>query len=127
MKYGWIDEYCLSKKAAEKDFKVEWDATRYLIGGKMFAMLGGDKEKNAIITLKCEPSFGQYLREQYAHITAGYYMNKEHWNSAYLDGDVPDAVLQQMIDMSYELVLGSLSKKKQKEIIEGNILVESKG
>lgn len=45
-------------------------------------------------------------------------MTKEHWNSLYLDGDVPDDVLKQMIDMSYELVLGSLSKKKQKEIIE---------
>ena len=127
MKYGWMDEYCLSKKAAEKDFKVEWDATRYLIGGKMFAMQGGDKEKKAIITLKCEPSFGQYLRGQYEDIIAGYYMNKEHWNSVYLEGDVPEDVLQQMIDMSYELVFSSLSKKKQKEIIEGNTMIESMG
>lgn len=126
MKYEWMNEYCLSKKGAEKDFKVEWDATRYLIGGKMFAMQGGDKEKKAIITLKCEPSFGQYLREQYEHITAGYYMNKEHWNSVYLDGEVPDIVLKQMIDMSYELVLSSLSKKKQQEIVEGSGIVRSK-
>ncbi|MCT4606542.1 MAG: MmcQ/YjbR family DNA-binding protein, partial [Marinisporobacter sp.] len=32
MKYEWIDEYCISKKGTVKDFKVEWDAIRYLIG-----------------------------------------------------------------------------------------------
>ena len=117
MKYKWLDEYCLSKKGAQKDFKVEWDATRYLIADKMFAMQGGDKYKKEIITLKCEPAFGKFLREQYKDIIAGYYMNKEHWNSVYLDGDVSDDILKQMIDMSYELVLKGLSKKMQGEIL----------
>jgi predicted DNA-binding protein (MmcQ/YjbR family) len=47
-------------------------------------------------------------------------MNKEHWNSVYLDGDVPDAILKQMIDMSYDLVFNSLSKKLQKQILSGS-------
>ena len=46
-------------------------------------------------------------------------MNKIHWNSAYLDGDVPDNILKQMINMSYELVFKSLSKKVKKEIAGG--------
>lgn len=117
MKYEWLDEYCLSKKGAEKDFKLEWDATRYTIGGKIFAMQGGDKDKKAIITLKCDPLFGKTLRDQHKHIVPGYYMNKEHWNSVYLDGDVPDDVLKHMIDMSYELVLNSLSNKVRINII----------
>lgn len=45
-------------------------------------------------------------------------MNKEHWNSLYLEGDVPDEVLKDMLDKSYNLVLASLSKKLQKEILE---------
>ncbi len=118
MRYEWMDGYLLSKKGAEKDFKVEWDATRYKVGDKMFAMQGGDKEGKAIITLKCEPPFGQLLRKQYSDIVAGYYMNKEHWNSVYLEGDVPDDVVKQMIDESYSLILGGLSKKLQKEIQE---------
>lgn len=118
MKYQWLNDYCLSKKAVEKEFKVEWDATRYLIGGKMFALQGGDKEGKAIITVKCDPLLGQALRAEHQHIIPGYYMNKEHWNSVYLDGDVPDEVLKQMIDMSYDLVLNSLSKKAIKEIME---------
>jgi len=118
MKYEWMDEYMLSKKAAVKDFKAEWDATRYMVGGKMFAMQGGDKEHRAIITLKCLPPFGSMLREKYTDITAGYYMNKEHWNSVYLDGNVPDEVVKEMIDESYGLILESLTKKLQKEILE---------
>ena len=118
MRYAWFEEYCLAKKGTVKDFKVEWDVVRYLVGGKMFVMHGGDKEKKEIITLKCKPAFGQFLREEYKHIIPGYYMNKEHWNSVYVEGDVPDDVLKQMVDMSYELVLGSLSKKKMEEIME---------
>lgn len=118
MKYEWLDDYCISKKGVEKDYKVEWEATRYMIDGKIFVLKGGDKYKKEIITVKCEPSFGQMLRSQYEDIVAGYHMNKEHWNSVYVDGDVPDDIVKQMIDMSYELVLKSLSKKKQNEIIE---------
>lgn len=119
MGYQWIDEYCLSKKGVKKDFKIEWEAFRYLIDGKMIGMQCKDKEKRSIVTLKCEPLFGQSLRERYEHIVPGYYMNKQHWNSVYLDGNVPDEILKDMIDMSYELILKSLSKKRQREILEG--------
>lgn len=119
MKYKWLDEYCLSKKGAEKDYKLEWNATRYMIRGKMFAMQGGDKYGKPIITVKLEPLFGELLRKQYKDIVPGYYMNKEHWNSLYLDGDVPDAVLGDMLDKAYAILLASFSKKAQNEIITG--------
>ena len=119
MKYEWLDEYCLSKKGAEKDFKLEWNATRYMIRGKMFAMQGGDKYGKPIITVKLEPLFGEILRKQYKDIIPGYYMNKEHWNSLYLDGDVPDAVLKDMLDKSYTILLASFSNKAQNEIAGG--------
>ena len=38
LNYDWLDECCLSKQAAEKDYKPEWDATRYMIRGKMFTL-----------------------------------------------------------------------------------------
>lgn len=46
MKYEWLEKYSLSKKGAVKDYKEEWEATRYLVGGKMFALLGENKEKS---------------------------------------------------------------------------------
>ncbi|HEX3038075.1 MAG TPA: MmcQ/YjbR family DNA-binding protein [Oscillospiraceae bacterium] len=124
MKYEWLDEYCLSKQGAQKDYKLEWQATRYMVRGKMFAMQGGDKSGTPIITLKLEPSFGSLLRSQYKDIIPGYYMNKEHWNSLYLGGNVPDKVLKEMIDQSYQLIFNSLSKKVQKEICEQKSLLK---
>jgi predicted DNA-binding protein (MmcQ/YjbR family) len=118
MKYEWLDSYCLEKKGVEKDYKEEWQATRYMIRGKMFAMQGGDKYGKPIITVKLEPMFGNLLRQQYQDIVPGYYMNKEHWNSMYLEGDVPDEVLRDMLDKSYQILLQSFSKKAQKEILE---------
>lgn len=50
MRYSWLEEYCLSKKGATSDFKIEWDARRFLLAGKMFAMQGGDKNSKPIIT-----------------------------------------------------------------------------
>jgi len=114
MRYEWLDGYCLSKKGADKDYKLEWDATRYMLAGKMFAMKGGDKEGRPIISLKLAPLHGEILRGEYKDIIPGYYMNKLHWNSVYLEGDVPDDVLKGMLDESYALILGSLSEKARK-------------
>jgi Uncharacterized protein conserved in bacteria len=116
MNYPWLDEYCMSKKSATKEYKEEWQATKYMIGGKIFAMQGDDNTNRPIITLKLLPAEGSSLRKQYEDIVAGYYMNKEHWNSVYLDGSVPDEIVRDMIDKSYAILFASLTKKMQKEI-----------
>jgi len=120
MKYAWFEEYAAAKTGAYKEFKVEWNADRYMIRDKMFIMHTRDGSGKEIITLKLEPADGQLFREQYeGDIVAGYYMNKEHWNSVYVEGNVPDEVLQDMIDKSYSLILGAFSKKAQAEILAG--------
>ena len=120
MRYTWIDEYLLNKPGVTKDLKKEWNWIRYQIGEKMFAAvcLGEDNEPY-YITLKLEPAEGDFLRTQYKDILPGYYMNKVHWNSIKPDGEVPDDLLKDLLDKSYRLVLGGLSRKKQKEILEG--------
>lgn len=45
-------------------------------------------------------------------------MNKVHWNSVNANGEVPDDLLKDMLDKSYQLVLSGFSKKKQNEILE---------
>ena len=83
----------------------------------MIAAICTDKNGKEIITLKCEPSFGEELRIQYEDIIPGYYMNKVHWNSVYLEGEVPNEVIKDMIDQSYELVFNKLSKKMQNQLV----------
>ncbi|MDR2232650.1 MAG: MmcQ/YjbR family DNA-binding protein [Tannerella sp.] len=116
MKYDFIQEYCLAKKGAEEDYQQDWDAIRYRVGGKMFVLVGNDKSGKAIISVKHDPERGEELREKYADIIPGYYLNKSLWSSVYLDGDVPEAVLKHMIDESYELIFNSLPKKVRDEI-----------
>lgn len=119
MKYEWIDDYLLKKTGVTKDLQEDWNWIRYQIGGKMFAAIcRDDKDEPYYITLKLEPLEGDFWRKQYEDIIPGYYMNKEHWNSVKADGNVPDDILMDLLDKAYQIVLGKLSKKKQKEILE---------
>ena len=106
MKYAWMDTYLLDKAGVTKDLKEEWNWIRYQIGGKMFAAIClGEDGNPCYITLKLEPSEGDFLRQQYEDIIPGYYMNKVHWNSIKSYGEVPDDLLKDMLDKSYRLVL----------------------
>lgn len=122
MKYEWIEEYLMKKAGVTKDFQEQWNWIRFYIGGKLFAAICRDDETNepVYITLKLEPVEGEFYRKEYEDIIPGYYMNKVHWNSVKADGNVPDDVVKDLLDSAYLVVFNSLSKKKQKEINEGN-------
>jgi len=114
--YDFIQSYCLSKRAAEEDYKAEWDAIRYTVCGKMFALVHSDGKGLQVISVKHTPECGIELREKFRDIIPGYHFNKTHWSSVYLNGDTPEVVLKQMLDKSYELVFKKLPKKTQNEI-----------
>lgn len=119
MKYPWIDDYLMRKSGVTRDLQPEWNWIRYQIGGKMFAAVClDDQDQPYYITLKLEPLEGDFWRKQYDDIIPGYYMNKTHWNSVKADGAVPDDIIRDLLDKAYKIVLGGLSKKKQKEILE---------
>lgn len=120
MRYTWLDAYLLDKPGVTKDLQADWNWIRYHVGGKMFAAIClNDEDVPVYVTLKLEPLAGEFWRGQYEDVIPGYYMNKVHWNSINPDGQVPDEILKDMLDQSYALVLGGLSKKKQKEILGG--------
>lgn len=83
----------------------------------MYAMLGGDKEGKAILTVKAEPSYAEQLRTGYDTIVPRYYMNKTHWNSVYRDVDLSDELIDKLIRHSYEQVLEKLPKRTQRELL----------
>lgn len=122
MKYNWMDEFLLNKKAVTRDLQKEWNWIRYKIGDKMFAAIClGEDDNPYYINLKVEPEEGAFLREQYEDIIPGYYSNKKHWISVNPDGNVPDDLLKDLLDKAYELVLAGFSRKKQKEILEKSL------
>ena len=122
-KYEWLDEYLLSKSGAVKDYKPEWEWFRYMVGGKMFAATcrPGPQYKpydcREILQLKCEPLLAEALRNEYLDIIPGFYMDKQNWNSIYLDGEVPENVLRDLCDRSYSLIFSKLTKKAREEIL----------
>ena len=117
--YEWVDDYCRKLKGCVRDYKEEWDATRYMLQGKFFVMIGQGPDKKSILTLKLEPGYGQLLRTNHKEVTPGYYMNKQHWNSISLEGNFSDDLLRELIDESYNILLTSFSKKVQQEIMNG--------
>jgi len=117
MDYSWLDAYLIGKPGVQKDYKPEWEAHRYMLGGKMFAMHGGDKEGAPIFTFKLDPALGRLLRQEYKDIVPGYYMNKEHWNSLYLEGEVPETVVRNMADECYAAGLKNLSQKLRRQLL----------
>ncbi|MBC7641745.1 MAG: MmcQ/YjbR family DNA-binding protein, partial [Flavobacterium sp.] len=90
----------------------------FKVGGKMFALANlSDFEKGHPTTnLKCEPDKAQELRAEFEDILPGYHMSKIHWNTVNINKNVSDKMVFELIDHSYELVFGSLTKKLQSEI-----------
>ena len=111
-------DYCLAKKGVTEHFPFDEDTLVFKVGGKMFALssLTQWEKGEASVNLKCDPDRALELRAQYEAIEAGYHMSKVHWNTVTVDGDVPEKLLRELIDHSYELVFKSLTKKLQAEI-----------
>jgi predicted DNA-binding protein (MmcQ/YjbR family) len=106
-------EYCLSKLCATENTPFGPDVLVFKVSGKMFALAALD-EVPTRVNLKCDPDWALDLRDRYEQVTPGYHMNKRHWNTVEIEGDIPDAELRKMIDHSYDLVARSLPKPRAK-------------
>ncbi|HFU74081.1 MAG TPA: MmcQ/YjbR family DNA-binding protein [Helicobacteraceae bacterium] len=111
-----IELYLLHFKGSEKSFPFDKTTAVYKVGGKMFALMG-EHQGHMQMNLKCDPVYALELRHIYNSVTAGYHMNKKHWNTIILNGDVPKEELFSMIEDSYNLVFYSLTKKLQASIL----------
>lgn len=109
-------EYCLAKKGVTESFPFDDKTLVFKVMGKMFA-LAGLEYNPAQANLKCDPDRAIELREQYdGLITAGYHMSKVHWNTVEIERNLPDELVIELIDNSYNLVVRGLTKKLQAEL-----------
>lgn len=99
-----LRDYCLSKKDAEETLPFGPDTLVFKVSGKVFLLTGLDNHPLSF-NVKCDPDKAIELRESYAGVLPGYHMNKKHWNTVIVDGSVPDQLLQEWIDDSYNLVV----------------------
>ena len=106
--------YCLAKRGVTEEFPFGEETLVYKVMGKMFALADVTLFKS--INLKCDPEQAAELREQYPAVLPGYHMNKKHWNTVLMDGSLPDKLVKNWIDNSYNLVVASLPAKVKAEL-----------
>lgn len=104
-----------SKPGSQEETPFGPDALVYKVAGKMFGLIGiGDR---FILNLKCDPQDALILREAFTAITPGYHMNKQHWNTVDLTAGLDPDLISEWIDDSYQLVVRSLPKKQQAQLL----------
>lgn len=109
MTHKELEEYLLDFPNARLDFPFGEGTSVYKVGekkgGKMFALIqdGSDPLR---VSLKCDPLLAQTLREKYETILPGYHLNKKHWNTIILTGQLNDDEIKDLARHSYNLVAG---------------------
>ncbi|OUS04747.1 hypothetical protein A9Q81_05605 [Gammaproteobacteria bacterium 42_54_T18] len=111
-----IKAYLLEKKAAEETYPFGPEAMVFKVQGKLFAIVSEHAGGVIHINLKCDPDEAQALRDVFESVKPGYHMNKKHWNTVFLPGDVPAGELMRMIDQSYGLVVNGLTRAMRAEL-----------
>jgi predicted DNA-binding protein (MmcQ/YjbR family) len=116
MNYQQARDYLLSHPESREDFPFGADVAVMKINNKMFATLGqfnGEARAN----LKCDPDEAEMLRDIFESVLPGYHMNKRHWNTVILEGDIPRGEIERMMDRSYGLVVKGLNRIERNALI----------
>ena len=102
-----LEEHILSLPNTELTFPFGEDVSVYKVTvgdeQKMFALLPHDKDP-VRISLKCDPQLALLLREKYESVMEGYHLNKKHWNTMLMTGQLTDQEIKDLILHSYNLV-----------------------
>ena len=102
-----LHDFLMSLPEAVLDYPFGADIHVYKVEGKVFAIYFKDDTRESI-NLKCDPVFRE--------ITPGYHMNKKHWNTLDLTGDLPKSEIHRQIDHSYDLIVKKLPKATKQRL-----------
>lgn len=114
-----LETYLATFKGSESSYPFGPEALVFKVMGKMFALVS-QQEEPPRVTLKCSPEDGEILTGQYESVTPGYYMNKRHWITISLTGELPKEMITGLVSKSYQLVVGKLTKADRKRLEAGS-------
>lgn len=109
MNHKQVEKYLLSFPKTRLDYPFGKEAAVYKVrvgdDEKMYAIIaeGSDPLR---ISLKCDPKLAEILRDKYVSVMAGYHLNKKHWNTIVLSGEIDWDEIQGFVQLSYDLVSG---------------------
>lgn len=103
---------CLGLNGADETFPFTLETSVFKVGGKIFAISALDAEPLSV-SLKCDPEVALQLRAAHPEVTGGWHLNKRHWNTVRLDGALPDDLVREMVEDSYDLIVSRLPRREQ--------------
>ncbi len=103
MDHKTVEKYLLSMPGAKLDYPFGENTAVYKADDKMFALVT-EKKLPVQISLKCDPLLAETLREKYETVMPGYHLNKKHWNTIVLTGQLGWDEIKDLIRLSYDLV-----------------------
>jgi predicted DNA-binding protein (MmcQ/YjbR family) len=110
-----LRDHCLSFLGTEEEFPFGPETSVFKVAGKVFA-LSRLAEIPARVSLKCEPALAEQLRAAHPAVLPGYHLNKRHWNTVIIDGSLPDTMITDMIEDSYDLVVSKLPRARRRAL-----------
>lgn len=105
MTHKEVEEYLLSMPNAKLDYPFGENTAVYKVNDKMFGLVT-EKKMPVQLSLKCDPQLAETLREKYETVMPGYHLNKKHWNTILLTGQLSWDEIKDLIKHSYNLVAG---------------------
>ena len=106
MDHKTLEDYLLSWPNAKLDYPFGEGVAVYKVDDKMFALIAEDSNPLRL-SLKCDPGLAESLREEYETVLPGYHLNKKHWNTILLTGQLSWDQVQDLVRLSYNLVTES--------------------
>jgi predicted DNA-binding protein (MmcQ/YjbR family) len=110
-----LRRWCLAQNGAVEDFPFGPETSVFKVGGKVFAISALGRTPLEV-SVKCEPELALDLRASYTAIRPGYHLNKRHWNTLTLDRTLPDRLVRDLVEDSYDLVVSALPKRTRTQL-----------
>jgi predicted DNA-binding protein (MmcQ/YjbR family) len=110
-----LREWCLRQPGAVETVPFGPETSVFKVAGKIFALSALEREPLEV-SVKCEPELAVALRGSHPAIRPGYHLNKRHWNTVTLDGSLPDQLVRDLVEDSYDLVVSALPARVRDEL-----------
>ncbi len=107
--------YCMEKPGTDQRLHQEWQANQVTVGEVMFAM-AHEVEGKPAFTLKSSAEMAVALRNEYQSAAPCGLLNKTHWTTLFLAGDIPDSQFYHLADAAWRLAVESLPDAVRQEL-----------
>ena len=110
-----LRDRCVSFLGSEEEFPFGPETSVFKVAGRIFA-LSRLAQTPVRVSVKCDPALAEQLRGAHPAVIPGYHLNKRHWNTVIIDGTLPDVMITEMIEDSYDLVVSALPRARRRAL-----------